>query len=121
MIELEKQEYSPSQEEIDSFVNSVYNFAGDLIVNHDYSYGDAQKGLVEQGLSEADAKTVVENIKSQIKEAKSEATNKELLYGILWAAGGALLTFITDGTFIFYGAVLYGLYLIVVGSWHKIS
>lgn len=121
MIELDKKGHSPSQEEIDSFVNSVYNYAGDLIVNHNYSYGDAQKALVEQGLSEVDAETVVENIKRQIKEAKSEAANKELLYGFLWAAGGALLTIITDGTFIFYGAVLYGLYLIVVGLWHKIS
>lgn len=121
MIDLDKQENTPSQEEIDSFVNSVYNYAGDLIVNHDYSYGDAKKALVEQGLSEADAETVVENIKTQIKEAKSEAANKELLYGFLWAAGGALLTVITDGTFIFYGAVLYGLYLIIVGLWHKIS
>ena len=121
MIELDKQEQTPSQEEIDNYVNSVYNYAGDLIVNQDYSYNEAKSALIQQGLSAEDAETVVSNIKSQIKEAKSEAANKELLYGFLWAAGGALLTVITDGTFIFYGAVLYGLYLLIVGGWHKLS
>lgn len=121
MIDLDKQEQAPSQEEIDSYVNSVYNYAGDLIVNQDYSYGEAKSALIQQGISADDAETVINNIKNQIKEAKSEAANKQLLYGFLWAAGGALLTIITGGTFIFYGAVLYGLYLIIVGGWHKIS
>lgn len=121
MIELDKTEQAPSQEEIDSFVNSVYNYAGDLIVNHDYSYEEAKKALIQQGIRENDAETVVSNIKSQIEEAKNEAANKQLLYGFLWAAGGALLTVVTGGTYIFYGAVLYGLYLLAVGGWHKIS
>lgn len=102
-------------------MNSVYNYAGDLIINHSYSYTDAKRALVEQGLNEVDAETVVENIKIQIKEAKKEAADKELLYGFLWAAGGAILTLITNGTFIFYGAVLYGLFLIIKGFWHKNS
>lgn len=121
MIELDKQEQAPSQEEIDAYVNSVYNYAGDLIVNQDYSYGEAKSALIQQGIRAEDAETVINNIKEQIKEAKSEAANKQLLYGFLWSAGGALLTIITGGTFIFYGAVLYGLYLIIVGGWHKIS
>lgn len=121
MIDLDKRDDIPSQEEIESFVNSVYNFAGDLIVNHNFSYDDAKKALVEQGLNAADAETVVENIKGQIKEAKSEAANKALLYGFLWAAGGLILTLITNGAFIFYGAVIYGIILIVKGCWHKIN
>lgn len=121
MIELDKKEQAPSQEEIDAYVNSVYSYAGDLIVNQDYSYNEAKSALIQQGISAEDAETVINNIKNQIKEAKSEAANKQLLYGFLWAAGGALLTIITGSTFIFYGAVLYGLYLIIVGGWHKIS
>ena len=121
MIDLDKQQQNPSQEEIDAYVNSVYDYAGNLIVNQNYSYREAQTALIQQGLTAEDAETVVNNIKSQIKDAKSEAANKELLYGLLWAAGGTLLTLITDGTFIFYGAVLYGLYLIIMGTWHKIN
>lgn len=121
MIELNKQEQAPSQEDIDAYINSVYNYAGDLIVNQDYGYNEAKSALIQQGLNAEDAETVVNNIKNQIKKAKSEAANKELLYGFLWAAGGALLTVITGGTFIFYGAVLYGLYLLVMGGRHKIS
>lgn len=55
MIVLDKTEQAPSQEEIDSFVNSVYNYAGDLIVNHDYSYEEAKKTLIQQGIRENDA------------------------------------------------------------------
>ncbi|MDE5782761.1 MAG: hypothetical protein K2H97_00350 [Prevotella sp.] len=121
MIELNKQEQVPSQEDIDAYIDSVYNYAGNLIVNQGCSYNEAKSALIQQGLNEEDAETVVNNIKNQIKEAKSEAANKEFLYGFLWAAGGVLLTILTGGAFIFYGAVLYGLYLLVMGGWHKIS
>ena len=47
MIELDKQEQTPTQEEIDNYVNSVYNYAGDLIVNQDYSYNEAKSALIQ--------------------------------------------------------------------------
>ena len=52
---------------------------------------------------------------------KIDASNKELGYGALWALGGIALTAITDGAFIFYGAVLWGGWLIIKGIYHKIG
>lgn len=42
-------------------------------------------------------------------------------YGALWALGGIALTAITDGAVIFYGAVLWGGWLLLKGIYHKIG
>lgn len=121
MIELNKQEADSNQNDIESYVDAVYSYAANLIVNLDYSYNEAKNSLINKGLRVEDADIVIDNIKRQIKEQKRKVANKEFLYGILWAGGGVLLTLITNGTFIFYGAVLYGIYLFIKGVWHKLS
>lgn len=110
----------PTQEEFQKYVNRVYEYAADLILNKGMSYEETTRELVSQGVDEEGANTVVSNLKEQIKEAKNEAANKELGYGALWAIGGAGLTAITGGTFIFYGAVIWGVWLILKGLYHKI-
>lgn len=77
--------------------------------------------MINQGLDVEDATTVVSNLKQQEREAKKDASNKELGYGALWALGGIALTAITGGVFIFYGAVLWGGWLILKGIYHKIG
>ena len=55
---------------------------------------------------------------SLIEETTSNDSRKEgmgkTLEGFLWIGGGLLLTIVTGGAYIFYGAVLYGLYLVVI-------
>ena len=53
------------------------------------------------------------------KQELKEKANMEFLFGILFIIGGIGLTAITGGTFIFYGAVLYGVWLVLKGIWHK--
>ncbi len=120
MIDLEKQQ-EPIQEDIQDFVNKVYDYAVYLYTNQNMSWREVKRELVNQGLSQEDAITVIENLKEQEAEAKHEAANKELGYGALWAFGGIALTAITDGTLIFWGAVVWGGWLILKGLNHKMS
>ena len=85
------------------------------------SWREVRHELINQGLDVEDATAVVSSLKQQEREAKIDASNKELGYGALWALGGIALTAITDGAFIFYGAVLWGGWLILKGVYHKIG
>jgi transposase-like protein len=120
MIDLDKQQ-QPTQEEIQDFVNKVYDYAVDLYTNQNMSWGEVKQELINQGLNQEDASTVVENLKEQESQAKHEAANKELGYGVLWAVGGVALTALTGGTLIFWGAVVWGGWLILKGMYHKMS
>lgn len=120
MIELNK-EHEPTQQEIQDFVNQVYNYAADLYVNRNMSWEEVKEELVRLGLPENDAITVVENLEEQEQEAKQKASSKEVLYGLLWLAGGIALTAITSGAYLFYGAILWGLWLIGKGIYHKMD
>lgn len=116
MIELEKnQNQEPSQEEIQKYVDSVYNYAADLIVNKGLSYEDAKQSLINQGVDPQGAQTVVDNIEQQIDEQKSKNASNDILWGLVWAIGGLALTFITGGQYIFWGAVVYGGYRLFKG------
>ncbi len=120
MIDLDKQE-QPTQEEIQAFVKRVYDYAVDLYVNQNMSWIDVKRELINQGLNQEDATTVVDNLQEQERQSKRDAANKELGYGALWAIGGVALTAITGGTLIFWGAVVWGLWLIAKGMYHKMS
>ena len=120
MIDLEKQK-EHSEEEIQEWVNDVYEYAVNLYLNHNMSWGEVRQELINQGLNIEDATTVVSNLKQQEHEAKIDASNKGLRYGALWALGGIALTAITDGAVIFYGAVLWGGWLLLKGIYHKIG
>ncbi len=116
MIDLNKnQNEEPSQEEIQQYIDDVYNYAADLIVNKGYNYEDAKKQLVNQGVDSEGAETVIKNIKEQIKEQKSQNSSDDIKWGLIWACGGILLTLITGGTYIFWGAVVYGGYRLIKG------
>lgn len=55
---------------------------------------------------------IVTNVETEIETEKDKYAMKQIKYGCMWAVGGVILTVITDGQYIFYGAVVYGLYLI---------
>lgn len=122
MIDLNKEQSSqpePTQKEMQEFINRVYNYAADLYVNHNMSWQQVRLALIEQGLNSNEADIVVDNLRSQESEAKSKGANKELGYGALWAVGGIALTAITGGTLIFWGAVVWGGWLMLRGIYHK--
>ena len=74
MIDLEKQKES-SEEEIQEWVNEVYEYAVNLYMNHNMSWGEVRQELINQGLNVEDATTVVSNLKQQEHEAKIDASN----------------------------------------------
>ena len=94
----------PSQEEE---VNKVYNYAANLMINEGKSAFEAKESLVNMGLSDEDANTVVENLDEQIYEAKRSQSKKDMIYGALWCVGGLIGTFSNTG-FIFWGAIVFG-------------
>ena len=116
MINLEKDsDNQPTQEEIDQYIQQVYDYAADLIVNKGLSYSDAKRNLINQGIDPEGAETVVNNIEQQIDEAKHDAAGKDIMWGLIWTGGGLALTFITGGQYIFWGAVVYGGYRFIKG------
>lgn len=120
MIDLEKRR-EPNDEEIQEWVNGVYDYAVDLYTTQNMSWKEVRWELINQGLNEESASTVVSNLKEQEHKEKQNVANKEMLYGFLWALGGIVLTVATDGAYIFYGAVLYGGWLILKGIGYKIE
>lgn len=120
MIDLDKRNsYESTQAEIDQYVQQVYDYAADLIINKNKSYNETRRELINQGVDPQGAATVVENLKKQIEEAKSEAADKDIMWGIIWAAGGIILTFLTGGQYLFWGAVVYGGYRLIHGLANK--
>ena len=47
MIDLEKQK-EPSEEEIQEWVNEVYEYAVNLYTNHNMSWGEVRQDLINQ-------------------------------------------------------------------------
>lgn len=88
-------------------VNQLYNYAADMLVNQEKSAYETKAALVEQGISMETATIVVENLESQIDEARKDQAKKDMLYGALWCIGGTALTLANVG-FIFWGAILFG-------------
>ncbi|PZR40523.1 MAG: hypothetical protein DI538_03965 [Azospira oryzae] len=88
-------------------VSEVYNYAANLMVNEGKSSAEAKEALMERGLSDNAAYTIVSGLEDQISSAKKERARKDMLYGALWCIGGTVATLANIG-FIFWGAILFG-------------
>ncbi|MGC4103782.1 hypothetical protein [Ferruginibacter sp.] len=86
-------EHTPEQQQ--EAVNQLYNYAANMMVTQNKTAWETRQSLVEQGLNENAAQTVVDNIDDQIKAAKRKRGNKDMLYGGLWCAGGTIITIAT--------------------------
>ncbi len=84
-----------------------YDYAANLMVNHNKNSYEAKTALIAQGLDDYSASAVVENLEMQISDAKKNKAKKDMLYGALWCVGGLVLTMAKIG-FIFWGAILFG-------------
>lgn len=85
------------------------------MVNEKKDAFEIQKALIEQGLDEKSASIVVSNLEQQIKEAKKEGANEDIMYGALWCVGGLIVTAVTysaasgGGTYVVaWRAILFG-------------
>ena len=96
-------------------VNEFYNYAANLLVNQKKNTKDVQAALVDKGLSESAAYTIVYNLEVEIKNAKKESGKKDMIYGALWCIGGTVATIANIG-FIFWGAILFGGIQLIKGA-----
>ena len=88
-------------------VNKIYDFAARLMVHENKNSIEVQNALIEKGLSESAALTIVTQLEDQIKDAKKSRARKDMLYGALWCIGGTVATLAHIG-FIFWGAIIFG-------------
>lgn len=91
-------------------INKIYSYAANLLFARNRSPQASEKELVKQGFDENIASMVIKNL---IVEYKKQAS-KNILYGALWFIGGIVATAANIG-YIFWGAVLYGVILLVKG------
>jgi hypothetical protein len=88
-------------------INQLYNFAANLLLNEKRTSEEVKTALVEKGLSEDAAYTIVNGLENEIHKAKKDRATKDMIYGALWCVGGTIATLANIG-FIFWGAILFG-------------
>ena len=96
-----------NEQEQQDAVNHVYSFAANMLVQQNKSSYETIDALKMQGLDVETATTLVSNLEGQIKKAKRDRAQKDMLYGGLWCIGGTAATFAHIG-FIFWGAIVFG-------------
>ena len=96
-------------------VQAVYDYAAKQLMK-DVPPEKVVQSLVEQGLKESDARTVVDQLVVAKREALKKHGQKQMLYGGLWCIGGIVVTAATyqmaaDGGgkyVVAWGAILFG-------------
>lgn len=63
--------------------------------------------LMEKGLDEDSAQTVIKNLEQQINDTKKEQAKSDMLWGAVWCIGGIIAT-VADFGYIFCGAIVFG-------------
>ena len=104
-------QHQPSEEEV---VQAIYAFAAEQMENG-MSNSQIETMLVDKGLDEETAATVVGNLDQMRSEAASSAGKKNMLFGALWCIGGIVVTAATysaasgGGSYVVaWGAIVFG-------------
>lgn len=98
------QNTQPAQTQLTS---QVYQHAANLLVTQKLSPDEVIESLTASGLSEDNARNVVQTVHEQINNVLKDRANKDMLYGGLWCVGGLIAT-MADIGFIFWGAIIFG-------------
>lgn len=105
-------EAEPTPEQV---VESIYRFVAEQMHNG-VAPSEIKKVLIENGLSEETAATVINNMKEAQAQAHKEAGKKNMIFGALWCIGGILVTALTyqaassgGGSYVVaWGAIVFG-------------
>jgi len=90
----------------EEYIQSLYEYAADLMVNQDYDQDETINALMEKGVDFNNAVTITKELQDVISEEKSGEAGTDIVMGLVFAIGGLLLSMNTN--YIFYGAVIYG-------------
>ena len=93
----------------DSGQHAIYDEAWSLLAEDGKSSEETIVALVARGHNEARAREVVAEALVHLQSQPSDQNDNQVLYGALWFFGGLVLT-IADTGYIWWGAMLYGVY-----------
>lgn len=88
-------------------VQELYTLTADLLVHEDKEAEEVKSILVEKGLSDVAAYTILQDVQHNLSRAKKEDARKDMVFGALWCIGGTIATF-SNIRFIFWGVILFG-------------
>ena len=92
-----------SEEQITQF----YLQAEDLLYFKKKSIDETIAALVDSGIDEEGAITIINNLEREFTVERKKRAEKDILYGALWCVGGLVATAAEIG-YIFWGAILFG-------------
>ncbi len=95
------------QSEQKDVVKALYEYTAQLLIDQKKSKKEVEQILVDKGIDVESARVLIQTISEQIRNAKKESANKDMLYGALWCIGGTVAT-LADIGFIFWGAIVFG-------------
>ena len=101
-------------------VNEMYNHAAELLFVQKKPSHEVRNTLMEKGLSENAAYTIVTNLEEELRKARKEQAVKDMIFGALWCIGGTIATLANIG-FIFWGAILFGGIQFLKGLFNSIT
>jgi serine/threonine protein kinase len=110
---------SISDETLALYKSGIQHYAAKLRTEEKMSWQQIEHTLINEGLHPEDASTVVDNLIQQERDGYHKAANKAFKYGALWVGGGIALTAITEGQYLFYGAIGWGVWLILKSMWYE--
>lgn len=98
-----------------------------LLIKEDKSTHEVEEYLLNLGLTEKDAKIIIDKAIEHMIKPKKIKTGKDIQYGLLWGIGGTLATWISysmaskaGGIFyITWGAIIYGFILLSKGLFNS--
>ena len=103
-------------------LDNNYNYYDDLDLIDEFSlnlgiFSNSQKRIILRNANNGyeaavEKKIAVDNDASN----EMEEDNSHIVEGLVWIGAGVLLTALTSGMYLFYGAVLYGLYKLLFGK-----
>lgn len=96
-------------------VDEIYNTAAHMLFEQNKSSNETKQALIEMGLDEQSAATVVFNLTEEVYKQTKAKANKDMLYGALWCVGGIVAT-VADIGFIFWGAIVFGAIQFIQGA-----
>lgn len=99
----------------EQLVDAVYGYAAEL-AKANLTRPEIERKLMDKGLDEESAAVVVKNLFQARSKVLKEQGRKNMLYGALWCAGGAIVTLVTydsaskgGGRYIVaWGAIIFG-------------
>jgi len=98
--------------------DQLYGYAAGLLMRQNMNSYEVQTALMERGLDQQTAATMVETLETQIADAKRKKANKDMIFGALWCVGGIVLTVASIG-YIFWGAIVFGGYQFIRGAMNR--